>query len=338
MSLVKRQRVENGDHKAVVQSRLLGKNNEKGLLYSEAIVLEGHQGSVLSSSFSHNGNHIASGGIDKNILLWRVPYEESETPNYGMIKGHKLAVTSVKWLYDDITLASSSADATIGFWDSETGQRTRKCVGHELAVNEISASKDSIVVSASDDGTACLWDLRQKEAINKVTTEYPLLSCSFNNKGNTFYVGGIDPVIKAYDMRVLDKPIWSCEGQVESITSIAINTDDSVLLSRSMNGAVKTYSARDFVPEGIPRLNSHVYDGAPSGNEFQLIRACFSKDNVSILSGSEDKTVTVWDYKTRKLLNKISGHRGTTLDIDYHPSERIISSTSTDGTIIIREI
>lgn len=337
MSLVKRQKIENGDHTSLVQSRLLGKNNGS-LLYSDAVILEGHQGSVLSSTFSHNGHNIASAGIDKSILLWKTPYEESESPNYGVMKGHKSAVTSARWLYDDITLASGSADTTVGFWDGETGKRTRKCIGHESIVNDISVSKDSAVLSVSDDGSACLWDQRQKEATIKISTEYPLLSCTFNNKGNTFYIGGIEPEIKAYDTRVMDKPIWTCDGQVDSITSIAINKDDSILLSRSMNGIMKTYSARDFVPEGIPRLNPYIYDGAPSGNEYQLIRACFSTDNLSILSGSEDKTVTIWDYKSRKILNKISGHRGATLDIAYHPTERIISSTSTDGSVIVREI
>ncbi|CUM47732.1 uncharacterized protein AC631_01707 [Debaryomyces fabryi] len=339
MSLVKRQKTDNGYHKALAHSRLIGSTNAGEILYNEAVVLEGHQGSVLSSSFSHNGDNIASGGLDRTILLWKLPRsEEEETPNYGVIKGHKSAVTSVRWLYDDITLVSASADTTIGFWDSETGKRTKKCVGHELAVNEISVSKDSLALSASDDGSACLWDQRQKEATNKVTTEYPLLSCTFNNRGNTFYIGGIDPKIQAYDMRVMDKPVWTCEGQVDSITSIAINKDDSILLSRSLNGALRTYSAREFVPEGIPRMNPYIYDGAPSGNEYQLIRACFSTDNVSIASGSEDKTVTIWDYKSRKILSKISGHRGATLDIVYHPTERILASTSTDGSIIVREI
>lgn len=339
MSLVKRQKIDDGDRRALVQSRLLGARNGGGILYNEAVILEGHEGSVLSTRFSHNGDYIASGGLDKNILLWKLPYnEEEESPNYGEIKGHKSAVTSVRWLYDNITLASASADTTVGFWDGETGKRTKKCIGHELAVNDISVSKDSLALSASDDGSACLWDQRQKEATNKVTTEYPLLSCTFNNRGNTFYIGGIDPKIQAYDMRVMDKPIWTCEGQVDSITSIAINKDDSILLSRSVNGISRTYSAREFVPEGIPRMNPYIYDGAPSGNEYQLIRACFSTDNVSIASGSEDKTVTIWDYKSRKILNKISGHRGATLDIAYHPTERILASTSTDGSIIVREI
>lgn len=338
MSLVKRQKTENGESKSLIHSHPIKPSNSGRVLYNEAVIFEGHQGGVLSANFNRKGQHLVSGGVDKNILLWNVPYNEDDSPNYGLIKGHKSAVTSVKWLYDDINLVSGSADATVGFWDSETGKRTRKCVGHELSVNEVDISKDGIALSASDDGFACLWDQRQKEPANEIETEYPLLSCSFNNQGNTFYISGIDPTIKAYDIRATNTPLWVCEGHVDSITSIAINKDDSILLSRTMNGVIKTCSARDFVPEGIPRLNPYIYDGSPSGNENQLHRMCFSPDSISILSGSEDRTVTMWDFKTRKILKKFSGHRGAVIDIDFHPSERIILSTSTDGSIIVREI
>lgn len=317
----------------------MGSSTAPKVLYSSAVVLEGHQGYVLSASFSRTGNHIISAGVDKTIRLWKTPLESNdETPNYGVLTGHKAAITSAKWLHDDVTIASSSADSTVGFWDGETGQRTLKCTGHELTVNEVNAASSGLVLSVGDDGTARLWDSRQKSATSTLSTAYPLLTGAFNSTGSVFYVSGIDPAVVAYDVRVLEKPLWVCGGQNDTVTSVAVSKDDSVLVSRSLKGTVRTYSAKDHIPAGIPRLNPLVYDGAPSGRENQLIRAAFTADNVSIVSGSEDSTVTVWDYTTRRVRNKYPGHEGTVLDVDCHPEERVLVLASVDGRVIVREM
>lgn len=305
----------------------------------------GHQGASLCAKFNNTtGDVIATSGVDKAILLWKLPVNgnDAEDTNFGVLSGHKSAVTSVRWSSDNSMLATSSADRTIGFWDSQTGTRIRKCIGHELCVNEVSMSSESddLALSVGDDGWCCLWDKRQKSPTIEIETEYPLLTGTFNTQGSVFYIAGIDPVIKAYDIRDTTKTLWECPASPinESITSLAINSEDSMLVSRSMNGFVNTYSAKEFVPEGISRANPSVYNGAPSGDEQQLIRCCFSNDNVSILSGSEDKTVTTWDLLSRKIQRKLEGHRSTVLGVDYHPTERIIVSTSVDGTVIVREI
>lgn len=57
------------------------------------------------------------------------------------------------------------------------------------------------------------------------------------------------------------------------------------------------------------------------------------KNNL-ILSGSYDKTVTLWDVVSGRLLRKLTGHTGTVLSVDEHDGK--IVSSSTDGTVILR--
>lgn len=331
MSLVKRQKTNESGPLVSYQGQSSG-------LYSEAVVLEGHDGVVLSAKFSRDGNHIASGGEDKTIQLWNIPTNEhEESPNYGVLEGHKLAVTALRWSKDDNFLATSSADSTIGIWDVTTGTRVRKGTGHELAVNEIEISADSLVLSVGDDGSAKIWDQREKHPVSVIDSPYPVMTGTFNKAGSVVYLAGIDPKIRAFDIRQIGTSIWECEGQTASITSLALNNDGSVLLSRAMDGKVRTYSAKDEIPKGATRLSPYVLDGA-GGNEYDLIRARFSNSNVSIISGSDDNTATIWDYNSRKVTKKLVGHNGTVLDVDYHPSDKISLSTSTDGTIIVRQL
>lgn len=325
MSLVKRQRTDVSRHD--VESR-------NGLLYSEAVVLEGHGGFVLSSKFSPDGAHIASGGMDKTIRLWLLPSDSSDdSPNYGVLTGHKNAVTSVAWLNDE-SVVSGSADALVGFWDTVTGQRTRKAVGHELTVNEV-VQCGTEVLSVSDDGTARVWDGRSKSHLLSIETEYPLLTGTASGS-IIVYVAGIDPTVKAFDLRKPVVPLWTCKGHNEAATSVALSSDGAMLVSRAMNGKVTTYNARDTVVG--PRHTLLMYDGAPSGKEYQLIRLRYSPNNVWIASGAEDYTLTVWDTATRRVNKKHEGHTGTVVDVDFHPTGKAVLTASTDGLMIVREI
>lgn len=297
----------------------------------EPIVLEGHTGPVLSAKFSADGSKIASAGMDKTIQLWNTD-DIGDEVNYGEITGHKAAVTSIKWVSDEL-LVSGSADSTVGFWDTFTGKRTRKCLGHTSIINQV-ATTSMISASCGDDGYVYVWDPREKGPVDKIKTDNPLLTLTYNHAGDTLFIGGIDPTIQAYDVRSLNQELWSFT-ESDSTTSLCINKDDSILISRSMNGSLTSYSARAFIPEGISRKAAN-YFGAPSGKEFQLIRTAFNNNSTSIATGSEDKTLTTFDFVSKKVKIKYTGHNGTVLDVDYHPSEEVLLSTSTDGTIIIR--
>lgn len=71
-----------------------------------------------------------------------------------MLSGHKGAVLDLHWSRDSRVLFSASADATLAIWDTETGQRIRRHLGHEQIVNgtDVSRRGEEMVVSASDDG------------------------------------------------------------------------------------------------------------------------------------------------------------------------------------------
>jgi len=258
-------------------------------------------------------------------VLWNLPHASSadSPPNYGELTGHKSAVTSVRWLNNG-NIASSSADTTVGIWNTETGQRLRKFTSHSLVVNEVDQDQN-LVASAGDDGHVFLWDERDKGFINNFKTDYPLLTVAFHN--NIVFASGIEPVIRAWDIRSPSTPIFEIETQhADSITSLSV--DDSNLISRD------DYTIRIYDPKVVPgnHIRPKVYDGAPAGPENLLIRSVV-KNNL-IYSGSSDKTVTSWDVTSARLVRKLAGHSGTVIDVDEF--EGMIASTSTDGSVILR--
>ncbi|CCH44266.1 putative WD repeat-containing protein [Wickerhamomyces ciferrii] len=262
---------------------------------------------------------------ERRVLLWNLPHvlTPGQNPNYAEITGHKSAVTSTRWLNNG-NIASSSADTTVGIWDTETGQRIRKFAAHSLVVNEVD-NDQSLVASVGDDGIAFVWDEREKSYINNFKTDYPLLSVAFHN--NILFASGIEPIIRAWDIRSPMTPLYEIETQhTDSITSLSI--DDNNLISKD------DQTIRIYDPKIVPgtHIRPKIYDGAPAGTENLLIRSVI-KDNL-IISGSGDKTVTAWDMTSGRLLRKLTGHTGTVIDVDEHNGK--IASSSVDGTVILR--
>lgn len=310
MSLVKRRRQ---DETVVAKSR------------DDVFTLEGHEGTVMAAKFDREGRVLATGGMDKKILLWSLPHvNQRGAPNYGEITGHKSAITSLRWLNSGL-LASSSADSTVAIWDAETGKKIRKLNKHSMVVNEIDQDSN-LVASVGDDGFVQIWDTQSKDPVSSFQTDYPLITVAFHR--GIVYASGIEPVIRAWDIKSSSRPLFEIETMhTDTITSIAV--DDSNLISRSNDDTLRIYDPS--VVEGT-HIRPQIYDGAPSGGENLPIRAII-RENV-IYSGSSDNTVTFWDVTSKRLLRKTAGHSGTVIDIDEHMGK--LASTSVDGKVILR--
>lgn len=59
--------------------------------------LSGHSGEVFTARLDPSGRSIASGSMDRNILLWRT---SGDCENYGILSGHKSAALDLRWSRD----------------------------------------------------------------------------------------------------------------------------------------------------------------------------------------------------------------------------------------------
>lgn len=297
--------------------------NTHNTLYNEAVVFEGHEGAVLSCSFAPDGDSLATGGLDRAILLWTLPTEESVHHNYAELRGHKSGVTSLCWDSPNL-LFSTSADHTVAFWDVETGQKIRKGTSHTLTVNDSAVVSLELCISVADDGKLCLWDARQKGPVHTQSTTYPLLSVEADL--NNFFVGGLDGRVSAFDARKFEE-LWS-ENLPDSVVSVCLRSDKSTLVAKTMSGSISTLSC-----SGVSR-DVRTFTGLNNSAQW-LSRVSVSHNGVFIAGGCENELV-VWGSEGR-MVHRYDGHSSPVIGVQFHPIQNIIMSTGADGKVILRQ-
>ncbi|KAF5027485.1 hypothetical protein F66182_410 [Fusarium sp. NRRL 66182] len=337
-SLVKRQNVSsstgalarlNASSNALVQSapRTSG-------LQAPVMELSGHSGEIFAAKFDPTGNLIASGGMDRSLMLWRT-YGDCE--NYGILNGHRGAILDLQWSRDSEILYSASADMHLASWDLTSGTRIRRYVGHEEIINTVGISRrgEEILVSGSDDSTIGIWDPRSKNAIDYIQTEFPITAVAVSEAGNEIYAGGIDNDIRVWDLRK-KSVIYSMLGHSDTITSLRVSPDSQSLVSYAMDSTVRTWDIRPFAPT---ERHIRTFDGATMGIEKNLLGASWDSEGKRIAAASGDGTVMVWSSETGKLAYKLPGHKGMVNCAEFAPGkEPILLSASSDRTMLLGEL
>jgi Prp8 binding protein len=160
-----------------------------------------------------------------------------------------------------------------------------------------------------------IWDTRTKDAITYIQTDFPITAVCLAEAGNELFTGGIDNDIKVWDLRK-QAVTYTLLGHTDTVTSLQISPDNQTLLSNAHDSTVRTWDVRPFAPAD---RRIQTYDGAPTGQERNLLKASWDSTGAKIAAGSGDQSVAIWETKTGKLLNKLPGHRGTVNDVRFHP-------------------
>ena len=117
--------------------------------------LKGQRGVGVRSTFSPDGTRLASGGIDRIIMLWDV--QTGERIRWAEQEG---IVLDLAYLPDGSTLVTTS-HGKIFFWDAETLALLGELEGHHGKVTLLGFSPDGrTMLTKGHRSTMILWDLR----------------------------------------------------------------------------------------------------------------------------------------------------------------------------------
>lgn len=153
-----------------------------------------------------------------------------------------------------------------------------------------------------------------------IPTDFPITAIALAEAGNELFTGGIDNDVKVWDLRK-KAVMYAMIGHTDTVTSLQLSPDNTTLLSNAHDSTVRTWDVRPFAPADRRIMT---YDGAPTGQERNLLKASWDPKGERIAAGSGDQSVAIWEARTGKLLNKLPGHRGAVNDVRFHPREEPI--------------
>jgi WD40 repeat protein len=310
--------------------------------------LNAHQAGVNTVAWSPDGSRFASGSDDHKIIIWDALTFDS----MAILEGPKVPVLGLAWNPDGSLLASTyDWENSIIVWDVDTG-----AVSYILESPIESHIKNDIEWSnngrylAQITAVACfVWDLSSGEIVSTlqghaVGITEQMRDMATSPGSSRIATSGDDRLVIIYDLeaniklKVLEgghtSPItvikWSPDGsQLASSSGQWVASDNSIVLwDLTKIGGFVTGTGNDEGALGEKRARLLGHNGGINSLDWD--------PNGKILaSGSDDKTIILWDSENGSRLAALFGHRDKVNSVAFNPDGTKLATGSSDNNVII---
>ncbi|MFE9250998.1 AAA family ATPase [Streptomyces sp. NPDC007088] len=304
--------------------------------------LLGHTGAVYLTSFSPDGQVLATASYDRTVRLWDVSDPNLPHPLGSPLTGHRSWVSTAVFSPDGTTLASASDDGTIRLWDVRDARHPRALgapvPGHGGAIYLLAFSPDGrTLASADEDHTVGLWNVdepRRPKALGRLTGHTAAVrSVAFSPDGRTLAAGGDDGTIRLWDTADPRRPKPAgprLTGHTGTVHSVAFAPGGRTLASGGTDRTVRLWDVAD------PRRAKAL--GAPlTGHTGPIWSVAFNSAGTMLADGSADSKASLWNVSDpahpSQVGEPLAGGSGEMYAIGFSPDGRTLATGSGDNKV-----
>ncbi|MBN4052022.1 WD40 repeat domain-containing protein, partial [Cytophagaceae bacterium AH-315-L13] len=281
-----------------------------------------------------DGKYILTASRDNTARLWNVNTLEST-----VLKGHKGAMNwgnggQINFSPNSKYVVTATSDSTARIWDLQG-----KCLAilkHDGPVNSVYFSPrpiavissdirnllpqnikgEYLVLTASSDKTARLWDMDGNELVKYEGHEKGLRVAKFSSKVDRILTTAVNEV-KLWDINGNIKA--NMIGHEKMVYYAFLNADSAKVYTFSWDGNVIIWGFSGAELKKIKAHNALIYAATISNNYKYLV------------SGGADKIFKIWK-PDGELVAELRGHTATPWGVDYLEKNNIIVTSTDDGT------
>ncbi|KAJ8721232.1 hypothetical protein PYW07_002007 [Mythimna separata] len=333
--------------------------------------LNKHRGCVNSINFHPDGQLLASGSDDTNVVIW----DWARNVAVQTIKtGHKSNVFQSKFLFlnakSQINIVTCARDGQVRLLQCHPSGGTpvsrRRLAAHSRAAHKLYVwpADPHVVISAGEDGLVMQCDVRAEHAssvsrlfvVKERSAVIPLYSVSGNPRApHELIVAGRDKFVRMYDRRKSTKPLalycpshfHESTGTVKKkvrlsmmhLTCAVYNHDGTEILGSYNDEDVYLFDTKNDVydKDAAPEKEgyTHRYSGHRNSATFKGV-AFFGPKSQYVVSGSDCSYIYIWDKETESIVQWVQGDmNGVVNCIEAHPWCPVLATSGLDKDVKI---
>ncbi len=284
--------------------------------------LDGHTGIVSALTFCRDGRYLASVARDGSVRIWQPPFSSLCTD------GHAAAVLAVAFSPDAAQFATGAKDGSLRIWDTQTGQLIRDFHRLNAPISGLAYLKQGQFLAVGTGermrqrlGTLQLWNVAQARWHNDIHRErFGVWNVTAQpNSCSVAWANG-QRGVQVWDISK-SAPIHL--PQKSNSLSLAFSPDGNTLaVALDWNITLINLETKQ------PRRTL-------SGHKGIVSVVAFGPDGSTLVSGSWDKTVRLWDVATGREKRSFSFPIGRVYSLAYAPHGLTIAAGGDQGVIYL---
>lgn len=322
-------------------------------------VLDGCGHGIMSITFvDDNSNLLASCSVDGKVRLWDITTKKC----IKILQGHTNSVDNIVSNPQGTLLLSCGQDFSVRLWDIATGECIRTLKARHSWIGSVAycpkpnhqepnhqkpnnhkpnnqklnnqkpnnsipnqGKQTRLIASGSEDSIIRLWNLQTLDAKSlRGHTQY-IFAVEFSPNAQIVASGSADKTIRLWDV-VTGKCIKVLQGHTGMVTGLAFSPIPSGLIeSQAEGGYLLASCSYDRSVRLWNPVTGELLDTLP---EHYAMSVDFSPDGKSIVVGTFDDTVRIWDLEAKECRQSFKGHSILAWQVAFHPQGNILATAS----------
>lgn len=253
----------------------------------------------LAIGFSPRGSYFVAATDDRRLLVWTL--RSQEEPWHSAPLGG--AAQALAFSDDERHLAVAFDDRTVRLLDLSSKHEIACLAGHEGPVRTVAFRPGSrtVLVSGGDDGTLRVWNEGREER------QVPGFPCGVRRLAFGRDGASLASVLGDGSVRNWDLGTGTAVLQRLGADSISVWQRSSLKVR--------------------PELDVYLQ------KQDRTLAVAVSPDGAALATGSQDRTVRLWDLESRSLIRSWEGHGREVRSVAYSPDGQILASASADRSV-----